>query len=100
MLDESLRQVNVDIDAKLLPFEGKMYEKMKDLDEYFNEGQAQQTVIREILDSTLEKTNKNPNYVAYEIMENDPLNEQSVEYLSSQQQVWQDSCQSRQVMQE
>lgn len=40
-------------------------------------------MIREIFDGTTEKINMNANYVAYEIMTNDPLNEQSVEYLSS-----------------
>ena len=42
----------------------------------------------------------NSNYIAYELMNNDPLNEQSVEYLSSQQLVWSESCKEKQLKQE
>ena len=49
---------------------------------------SQQGVIRELLNRTTDKIQMNSNYIAYELMNNDPLNEQSVEYLSSQQLVW------------
>ena len=75
MLDQSLMHVNIEIDSKLLPYEGQISGKMQELEVFFNEGQQQQTVIREILDSHTDKTQFDPNYVAYEIMENDPLNE-------------------------
>jgi len=42
----------------------------------------------------------NSNHIAYELMNNDPLNEQSVEYLSSQQLVWTEQCKERQQKQE
>ena len=59
--------------------------KIKDLDRYFEEGQEQQKAIRNILDSTTDKIQLNPNYIAYEIMVNDPYNQQSVEYVSTKQ---------------
>jgi len=40
--------------------------------------------IRDLLNSTTEAIQENSNYIAFEIMENDPLNEKSVEYLRSQ----------------
>ena len=42
----------------------------------------------------------NSNYIAYELMNNDPLNEQSVEYLCSQQEVWTEQCKEKQSKQE
>lgn len=100
MLDESLKLVNLDIDKKFLPYEGEITDQIKEFDSIFTEGQLQQTVIREILDSTTDKIRLNPSYVAYEIMENDPLNEQSVEYLSSHQQVWLDNSKKKIASQE
>ena len=64
------------------------------------EGQEQQSAIRDILDSTTDKIQLNPNYIAYEIMVNDPYNKQSVEYLSTKQQVWQHNCKNKQDQQD
>ena len=83
LLDESLARVNQDIDDNLDRFEDQIEEEMKVFDDNCQDGQSQQNVIREILNSTTDKIQMNSNYIAYELMNNDPLYEQSVEYLSS-----------------
>jgi hypothetical protein len=47
------------------------------------EGLKQQANIREILNMYTAKIEKNPNYIAYELLNNDPLNDESVEFLCS-----------------
>ena len=64
-------------------YENQFKDQIKELDAFFTDGLTQQTVIRDILDSTTDQIQLDPNYVAYEIMVNDPLNELSLEYLRS-----------------
>ena len=59
------------------------------------EGLKQQTIIREILNSYTAKIEKNPNYIAYELLNNDPLNDESVEYLCSQSELWLDQAKKK-----
>jgi hypothetical protein len=54
------------------------------------EGLKQQATIREILNSYTAKIDQNPNYIAYELLNNDPLNDESVEHLCSQSELWLD----------
>ena len=84
LLDESLVRVNQDIDANFDKFEDQIEQQTKVFDDLCLDGQSQQGAIREILNSTTDKIQMNSNYIAYELMNNDPLNESSVEYLSSQ----------------
>lgn len=47
-------------------------------------------MIRKILDQYKAKIEKNSNYIAFELLDNDPLNENSVECLCSQSALWLD----------
>ena len=58
------------------------------------------TCIKEILDRTMSKMAQNTNYVAYEIMNKDPLNENSVEYLNGQQELWTENYKERHMLME
>jgi len=48
-------------------------------------------MIKLILDSHTEKTQTNPNFIAFELLDNDPLNENSVEGLFSRSEIWLES---------
>ena len=54
------------------------------------EGLKHGTTIREVLNHYTAKIEKNPQYIAYEPLNNDPLNDTSVEYLCSQSELWLD----------
>ena len=88
LLDESLAKVSQDIDAHFAKFEQQIEGQINIFEDLSQDGVSQQGVIRELLNRTTDKIQMNSNYIAYELMNNDPLNEQSVEYLSSQQLVW------------
>jgi len=62
------------------------------------DGEQQMTCIKDILDRTMSKMAMNTNYVAYEIMNKDPLNENSVEYLSGQQELWTENYKERHML--
>lgn len=83
LLDESLASVNKDIDQNFDKFEKGIGSQSNVFNDACDEGQNQMTAIKDILDRTMSKMQMNANYVAYEIMDKDPLNEHSVEYLSS-----------------
>lgn len=53
----------------------------------------QQEKIKEILDSTTTKIDQNSKYIAFELLDNDPLNDLSVEGLCSQSEIWHDVAQ-------
>lgn len=88
LLDKSLLQVSKDIDLHFSKFEEKIEAQTGVFEHLYQDGVGQQAVIRDIMDKITSKMQMNSNYIAYELMNNDPLCEQSVEYLCSQQEVW------------
>ena len=75
LLEESLARVNQDIDDNFDKFECQIDSQLTVFDDLCQDGQSQQGAIREILNSTTDKIQMNSNYIAYELMNNDPLNE-------------------------
>lgn len=61
--------------------------KLREVEE---EGLKQQAKIRQILDDYTSEIAKNPTYIAYSLLDNDPLNDNSVECLCSQSEIWKD----------
>ena len=83
-LDDSLLVLNSEIDKNFEQYEHKIGQEKNIFDDLLEDGENQMTCIKEILDRTMSKMAMNSNYVAYEIMNKDPLNENSVEYLNGQ----------------
>lgn len=96
-LDKSMNDAIKQIDERMAPFKEQAKEQTGALLRSQQEAEGYQQTIRDILNETTGKMKENSNYIAFEIMDNEPLNERSLEYLHSQTQVWQDQCQKLQL---
>ena len=58
------------------------------LDKEIQEGDTYQQQISELLNNYTSKTEMNKEHIAFELLNNDPLDETSVEYLCAQNEIW------------
>jgi len=88
ILDNVLLIITEQIDKEFEKFNPSFEKEKSVLERQVLEGETQQGVIRTILDQYSKTIETNPNHIAFELLDKDPLNDTSVEYLCSQQEIW------------
>lgn len=89
-LDGLLNKIKLKISQAFLPYEQSFQKERGKLYQCEQEGHKHQDKIHEVLDLYTAEIAQNPNYIAYGLFNTDILNENSVEYLNSQTEIWQD----------
>ena len=87
MLDEYLQVINITIEKSFSKFETQLMQKKFGLVNLKEEVKQHNETIKELLDNYTKQIEISPNYIAYELLDKDPLNEKSVEYLCGQAEI-------------
>lgn len=83
MLDKYLGTIKLRINDAFKEHEQEFNSHINNLKVFEVEGAKQSNKIREIVDNYTEQISQNPNHIAYDLLDNDPLNDNSVECLCS-----------------
>lgn len=87
-LDELQEKIKQKINEAFAPFELTFQQQRGNLYEVEQEGYRHQDKIHEVLDLYTAEIEKNPNYIAFGLLVTDPLNDNSVEWMCGQTELW------------